>query len=409
MKISCHKFGKVSGERKCFGVVHILGIVFGLLLLAACSFPTQNPTPAPATPDASSSPDSGGSDIMTGKAPVEEVELLMLESFPVQVHTIARGNLPDGCTTIDKINQSSDPTYNIFWVEIITARPADATCTEALVPFEETIPLNVYGLDAGTYTVDVNGVTASFTLDVDNVPPPVTGLATVESVEIERQELLTSSVSVRVQGTLPDACTEIGQINQGRDMANDRLWVEIMSSRPADMACAEVVTPFAETVPLDVERLPAGTYTVDVNGVTAEFTLEADNGVPTETVESTATLTLTPTLTPEPEVVGVARLASMDIQVSGSQPVRATVIAKGNLPDGCTKIGPVNQRRDVEANKLWMEITLVRTGDDVCTEALVPFEESFELDLSNLPAGEYTVDVNGIEGSIVLGVDNTGS
>jgi hypothetical protein len=45
------------------------------------------------------------------------------------------------------------------------------------VPFEESIPLDVAGLDAGTYTVIVNGVEASFTLDIDNViqdqtPPP---------------------------------------------------------------------------------------------------------------------------------------------------------------------------------------------------------------------------------------------
>ena len=37
------------------------------------------------------------------------------------------------------------------------------------VPFEDTIPLDVYDLPAGAYTVDVNGVTNTFTLDVDNV------------------------------------------------------------------------------------------------------------------------------------------------------------------------------------------------------------------------------------------------
>jgi inhibitor of cysteine peptidase len=42
-------------------------------------------------------------------------------------------------------------------------------CTQALVPFEESIDLDVRGLPAGTYTVDVHGETATFTLDVDNV------------------------------------------------------------------------------------------------------------------------------------------------------------------------------------------------------------------------------------------------
>ena len=43
--------------------------------------------------------------------------------------------------------------------------------TAALVPYEETISLDVYGLLAGTYTVDVNSVRDTFTLDVDNKPP----------------------------------------------------------------------------------------------------------------------------------------------------------------------------------------------------------------------------------------------
>jgi inhibitor of cysteine peptidase len=47
-------------------------------------------------------------------------------------------------------------------------------CTQIVVPFEESIPLDVVGLPAGTYTVDVNGVTGSFTLDVDNQLPEAT-------------------------------------------------------------------------------------------------------------------------------------------------------------------------------------------------------------------------------------------
>jgi len=58
---------------------------------------------------------------------------------------------------------------DIFWVEITTIRPTNVECTTKVVPFEETIPLDVYGLSAGDYTVDVNSVTDTFTLGVDNV------------------------------------------------------------------------------------------------------------------------------------------------------------------------------------------------------------------------------------------------
>ena len=41
-------------------------------------------------------------------------------------------------------------------------------CIEALVPFEENVPLDVYGLPAGTYQVQVYNQSAEFTFDMDN-------------------------------------------------------------------------------------------------------------------------------------------------------------------------------------------------------------------------------------------------
>lgn len=107
--------------------------------------------------------------MVTGMAQVEEIEILIMESFPVQVMVVARGNLPDGCTEIDEVLSRFEPESNLFVVEITTVRDADAVCTQALVPFEERVPLDVLGLPAGTYTVDANGVVDTFTLDVDNI------------------------------------------------------------------------------------------------------------------------------------------------------------------------------------------------------------------------------------------------
>jgi hypothetical protein len=107
---------------------------------------------------------------LAGMATVEEIDILIMESFPVQVAVVARGYLPDGCTQIDEVHSRFEPESNRFVVEITTVRDANALCTEALVPFEERITLDVYGLPAGTYTVDVNGVTDTFTFDVDNAP-----------------------------------------------------------------------------------------------------------------------------------------------------------------------------------------------------------------------------------------------
>ena len=102
-------------------------------------------------------------------AVVEDTEILILESFPVQVHVLTTGYLPDGCTQIHEKNVQFDKEEKIFTVDMTTIRPADAMCTEAIVPYEETIVLDVYGLEKGSYIVDVNGVRNEFELQVDNI------------------------------------------------------------------------------------------------------------------------------------------------------------------------------------------------------------------------------------------------
>lgn len=101
-----------------------------------------------------------------GLAPVDEIDILILESFPVQINVIARGNLPNPCTEISEVLQERES--NTFFITIKTYR-SPGTCIQVITPFEEIIPLNVYGLSAGTYTVDVNGVQATFDLEVDNI------------------------------------------------------------------------------------------------------------------------------------------------------------------------------------------------------------------------------------------------
>ncbi|WP_321419635.1 hypothetical protein [uncultured Methanomethylovorans sp.] len=111
--------------------------------------------------------DTDEGEFITGMASVDTVQALVMESFPVQVSVEATGYLPDGCTTIG--NVTTKKGGNTFYVEISTVRPRDALCTQALVPFTESMPLNVTGLEKGVYIVDVNGQTASFELSVDNI------------------------------------------------------------------------------------------------------------------------------------------------------------------------------------------------------------------------------------------------
>lgn len=104
--------------------------------------------------------------LIYGNATVENIEIMILESFPVQIKVNAKGYLPDGCTRIDEITKEKKD--NTFLISIKTVRPADIFCTEVIVPFQEVISLDVYGLKAGIYTVNVNGLNGTFELVTDN-------------------------------------------------------------------------------------------------------------------------------------------------------------------------------------------------------------------------------------------------
>ena len=132
-----------------------------LLALSGCGAGNPTETPIPAA--------TATSGAVEGLATVEGVDIQILESMPVQVQAVIKGYLPDPCTRISSVGQSRDG--NTFKITISTARPADAVCAEVITPFEHTVSLDVTGLKAGTYTVTVHGISATFELTADNIAP----------------------------------------------------------------------------------------------------------------------------------------------------------------------------------------------------------------------------------------------
>jgi inhibitor of cysteine peptidase len=135
--------------------------------IPATGNPDQPVSSDQATPPAAVPADPGPVEVRL--AAVDSIDILVMESMPVQVSVVANGNLPDGCTSIGQATTQREK--NTFVVTLTTTRPVDAVCTQALVPFEQAIPLDAEGLTAGLYTVSVNGVTGTFELAVDNVLP----------------------------------------------------------------------------------------------------------------------------------------------------------------------------------------------------------------------------------------------
>ena len=142
-------------------LVALAFVVSGCLPTRANARPGTGQQPTPAAEPGTGEPVAGG------RAYIDSVEVQLMESFPLQAQAIISGNLSDGCTTIEEIRQ--ERTDDAFTLTVITARPADAMCTEALVPFSETVSLEILGLSAGDYTVTVGEQTVSFSLATDNV------------------------------------------------------------------------------------------------------------------------------------------------------------------------------------------------------------------------------------------------
>ena len=103
-------------------------------------------------------------------AMIEAVELVKTDAVPVQILLRVTGYFSDGCPSIGQINHRLED--NQFEVVIHSTRPTpieEFACTQAIVPFRETISLPVYGLSAGTYDYHVNGGNnGTFELAVDN-------------------------------------------------------------------------------------------------------------------------------------------------------------------------------------------------------------------------------------------------
>jgi inhibitor of cysteine peptidase len=101
------------------------------------------------------------------------------------------------------------------------------------------------------------------------------GEVRVDRIQLNMMESFPIQMSVIVQGVLPDACSEPFAMPQTQE--GNTLKLAIVAVSDPDIACAQVLTPFIETFNLDVLDLPAATYTVDINGVMADFTFTMDN------------------------------------------------------------------------------------------------------------------------------------
>lgn len=97
------------------------------------------------------------------KALVDNVEIQMVPGAPSQYNAVVTGQFPDTCTRMGRTRQVK--MLSTIKITMYTVRPEGVDCPPIPKPFKEKVRLDVSGLAAGSYAVEVNGVTASLTLE----------------------------------------------------------------------------------------------------------------------------------------------------------------------------------------------------------------------------------------------------
>lgn len=99
---------------------------------------------------------------------VDRIEMMMAQSFPVQIRLRIEGHLTEACALADPAVELRGDT---FFIALRASDAAAADCPERQ-SFSRSISLPVHGLKKGTYKVVAGDRETSFTLTQDNVLNP---------------------------------------------------------------------------------------------------------------------------------------------------------------------------------------------------------------------------------------------
>lgn len=139
----------------------ILPISLSLLVLSlmSCSLvtPGTQPTPTPISIPPSGYEPQPGDDKLTRDQvflDLENSQVLVMESMPVQVSVILNGNLSDPCHELRVVVTPAN-AQNKINMEVYSVVDSSKACITVLQPFTATILLGSF--PAGHYTVYANG------------------------------------------------------------------------------------------------------------------------------------------------------------------------------------------------------------------------------------------------------------
>lgn len=124
-------------------------------LAAACSpamppdSPTNSQTPGPGGPPAYA-PRPGDDQLVRGAVYLDSADVLVMESYPVQIAVLLKGSLPTPCHEL-RVAVNEPDEANRIRLEVYSVSDPNAVCAQMLKSFEQSVYLGSY--PAGHYTI----------------------------------------------------------------------------------------------------------------------------------------------------------------------------------------------------------------------------------------------------------------
>jgi hypothetical protein len=132
---------------------HLLLAFLTFTLLAACG-PRTPTSPVDRDTPAILVPQPGEETLTRGAVYLDSVDLLTMESYPLQFSLLLKGNLPTPCNKLRVAVSPPDADKKII-VNVYSVSAPDTVCIQMLEPFSVNFPMGSF--PSGHYTLWVNG------------------------------------------------------------------------------------------------------------------------------------------------------------------------------------------------------------------------------------------------------------
>jgi hypothetical protein len=119
-------------------------------------YPASGQGPMGSYTDPVYAPQTGDADLTVGNAlpDLQASDLLVLESYPVQINLVLRGDLPTPCNQL-RIKVTPPDDQNRIQVQVYSVVDPNQLCTQVLEPYEALVSLGSFA--GGKYSIYVNG------------------------------------------------------------------------------------------------------------------------------------------------------------------------------------------------------------------------------------------------------------